>query len=58
MGDRIQRRKAKECFVPTSFGFLWVRLGGLGRGLRLALIFLPSETLSFSELGQEMERQE
>ena len=46
MGDRIQLRKAKECFVPASVGFLWVRLEGLGRGLGLALIFLSSATLS------------
>ena len=32
MGDRIQLRKAKECFVPASVGFLWVRLEGLGEG--------------------------
>lgn len=52
MGDGIQLRKAKECFVPASVGFLWVRLGALGRGLGLALIFLPSANLSFSELGE------
>ena len=46
MGDRIQLRKAKECFVPASVGFLWVRLEGLGSGLGLALIFLSSATLS------------
>lgn len=39
MGDGIQLRKAKECFVPASVGFLWVRLGLWGRGLGLALIF-------------------
>lgn len=50
MGDGIQLRKTKECFVPASVGFLWVRLGALGRGL--GLIFLPSAKLSFSELGE------
>ena len=58
MGDRIQLRKSKECFIPASVGFLWVKLGGLEGGLGPAPIFLPSATLSFGELGRGMERQD